>query len=156
MRPAAEAKGVVIDAVIDDAIGAVVADPDRLQQIACNLVSNAVKFTPPGGAIEVRLDRWDAAVRLRVIDTGAGIVSDFVPHVFEPLRQADSSLGGLGLGLAIVKHLVELHEGTVTAESAGPGRGATFTVTLPVRPPAAGEAPGSWSRSVRRVERRGR
>jgi hypothetical protein len=136
VRPAAEAKAVRLDLGIDDAIGLLSADPDRLQQIAWNLLSNAVKFTPKGGAIEVRLDRQGEHARLRIIDSGEGIEPGFLPHVFERFRQEDASdtrsHGGLGLGLAIVKHLVELHGGSVAASSAGSGRGATFTVTLPI------------------------
>jgi hypothetical protein len=136
VRPAAEARAVRIEVEIDDAIGRLSADPDRLQQIAWNLLSNAVKFTPKGGAIEVRLDRQSDDARLRIIDSGAGIEAGFLPHVFERFRQADASdtrsHGGLGLGLALVKHLVEMHGGSVAASSAGSGRGATFTVTLPI------------------------
>ncbi len=141
VRPAAEARRIRIEAAIDDATGTLGADPDRLQQIAWNLLSNAIKFTPAGGSVEVRLDRHLDGVRLRVIDHGVGIDAGFLPHVFERFRQADASStrsqGGLGLGLAIVKHLVELHQGTITAESAGVGQGATFTVTLPASLPSA-------------------
>ena len=141
VRPAAEAKLVRIETRIDAEVGTLEADPDRLHQIACNLLSNAVKFTPREGTIDVRLERHADGVRLRVSDDGEGIEARFLPHIFERFRQADGSQtrshGGLGLGLAIVKHLVELHEGTITAESAGPGRGATFTVTLPAAPNAA-------------------
>ena len=146
VRPAAELRSVVLDATIDDEVGMVAADPDRLQQIAWNLLSNAVKFTPRGGRVEVLLDRGDAGVRLRVIDTGAGITAAFLPHIFERFRQADSSHtrghGGLGLGLAIVKHLVELQQGTIFAESEGRGRGAKFTVTLPACAPEASDLVG--------------
>jgi signal transduction histidine kinase/ActR/RegA family two-component response regulator len=138
VRPAADARRIAIDPVIDAGVGSIVADPGRLQQIAWNLLSNAVKFSPAGSRIEVRLTRADAGVSLQVKDAGNGIEQSFLPHVFERFRQADGSssrsIGGLGLGLAIVKHLVDLHEGTVTAESEGAGRGATFTVTLPARP----------------------
>ena len=140
IRPAADAKGVEIaTAVAPDVV--LVGDPDRLQQICWNLLSNAVKFTPKGGRVEVRVHRVDSRIELRVQDTGAGIAPEFLPHLFERFRQADSSTtrqhGGLGLGLAIVRHLVELHGGAVAAESAGPGRGAVFTVTLPVSAVAA-------------------
>jgi signal transduction histidine kinase/ActR/RegA family two-component response regulator len=138
VRPSAEDKRVLIEASIADGVGTIAADPDRLQQIAWNLLSNAVKFTPKGGRIEVRLERLGAGVCLRVIDSGEGIAPEFLPHVFERFRQADGSgprsRAGLGLGLAIVKHLVDLHEGTIVAESGGVGRGATFTVTLPAAP----------------------
>ena len=99
------------------------------------LLGNAIKFTPRGGRIQVRVERADEGVHIRVADDGVGITPEFLPHVFEDFRQADASKtrahGGLGLGLAIVRHLVELHGGEVQAESRGPGRGAVFTVTLP-------------------------
>ncbi len=116
----------------------VFADPQRLQQIFWNLLSNAVKFTPPGGKIEVRVSQSGSELNIVIQDSGAGIDQEFLPHVFERFRQADSSttrkIGGLGLGLSIVKHLVELHGGNVKAESQGEGLGAKFTVTLPLRP----------------------
>ena len=121
----------------DDGRGhrAVSGDPDRLQQVVWNLLSNAVKFTPRGGHVRVRLDRSDSCVELVVADDGQGIEPAFLPHIFERFRQADSRFsrehGGLGLGLAIVRELVELHGGTVSATSDGPGTGATFTVSLP-------------------------
>jgi CheY-like chemotaxis protein len=112
-------------------------DAARLQQVAWNLLSNAIAFTPPGGAVRVQLRRFNGAAEMIVSDTGQGIPQDFLPSVFEPFRQADASTtrphGGLGLGLSIVKHLVEAHGGTVSANSAGEGCGATFTVRLPVR-----------------------
>jgi signal transduction histidine kinase len=136
VRPAAQAKR--IDIVYDCASqpGPVSGDPARLQQVVWNLLFNAVKFTPEGGRVEVRLEREGSRARVTVSDTGKGIDADFLPHVFDRFRQADSSStrqhGGLGLGLAIVRHLVEFHGGTVSAESDGEGRGATFTVTLPL------------------------
>lgn len=112
------------------------ADPDRLQQVIWNLLSNAIKFTPKGGKVEVQLERADSHAQIKVIDTGIGISTDFLPYVFDRFRQADStttrSHGGLGLGLAIVRHLVELHSGTVHVESNGDGQGATFSVKLPL------------------------
>jgi CheY-like chemotaxis protein len=136
-RPAAEAKKLELVTCGDAATRTVRADAGRLQQIVWNLLSNAVRFTPPGGRIEVCVREVDEQAEIRVTDTGIGIQPDFVPHVFERFRQADSSTtrthGGLGLGLAIVRHLVELHGGTVGAESAGEGRGATFVVRLPIR-----------------------
>ena len=125
-------------------VGFVEGDATRLQQIVSNLLSNAVKFTPAGGSVDVLLRRTPEAVELVVRDTGQGIAADFLPWVFEPFRQADGSTtrmhGGLGLGLSIVKHLVEAHRGRITAGSAGPGRGATFTVRLPVGPGGAAAA----------------
>ncbi len=114
----------------------VVGDPGRLQQVCWNLLVNAVKFTPTGGRVHVRVERDERELRLRVTDTGKGIRADFLPHLFERFWQADGSAtrehGGLGLGLAIVHHLVGLHGGQVRAESAGEGKGSTFMVTLPV------------------------
>jgi signal transduction histidine kinase len=135
IRPAAEAKEIRLQRVVDP-LGPVAGDPARLQQVMWNLLSNAVKFTPKGGQIQVQVARRGSHVEIAVGDTGAGIDPEFLPHVFERFRQSDSSSrrrhGGLGLGLAIVRHLVELHGGTVRAESAGPGQGATFVVRLPV------------------------
>lgn len=135
VRPAAEAKGITVESALDPRAGPVRADPDRFQQIAWNLLSNAVKFTPAGGRVEVRLSDLNGHARLEVRDTGQGISPEFLPFVFERFRQADSSStrqhGGLGLGLAIVRHLTELHGGTVQAESAGAGCGATFFVDIP-------------------------
>ncbi|HEX8290195.1 MAG TPA: PAS domain S-box protein [Pyrinomonadaceae bacterium] len=140
VRPAAEAKGVYLSTLLAPEVGEVTADPDRLQQVMWNLLSNAVKFTPAGGRVEVELRRDDERVAVRVGDTGQGIEPGFLPHVFERVRQADMGTtrqhGGLGLGLAIVRHLVELHGGEVTAESAGRGLGSTFTLRLPLRPSA--------------------
>jgi CheY-like chemotaxis protein/anti-sigma regulatory factor (Ser/Thr protein kinase) len=113
-------------------------DPHRLQQVLWNLLSNAIKFTPRDGHVTVTLERQDSYVQIAVADTGQGISEEFVPHVFERFRQADSSTtrqhGGLGLGLAIVKQLVELHGGSVRVRSDGAGQGTTFTVRLPVVP----------------------
>ena len=135
VRPAADAKGIHID-VEPGRVGPFKGDPDRLQQVVWNLLANAVKFTPPGGRVEVLADEADGQARIRVTDTGIGIPSAFLRYVFDRFRQADSSTtrahGGLGLGLSIVRHLVELHGGTVSAESEGEGKGATFTVMLPL------------------------
>ncbi|MBW4561038.1 MAG: response regulator [Mojavia pulchra JT2-VF2] len=134
---AAEAKSIQIYLHLNPAVGMVKGDSSRLQQIVWNLLSNAVKFTSSGGKVEVYLEQIDSEVQLRVSDTGKGISPQFLPHVFEYFRQADSgttrSSGGLGLGLAIVRQLVELHGGRVCAESFGEGQGATFTVSLPVQ-----------------------
>jgi len=137
---AAEAKGIEIRRHFAPETGGVLGDAERLQQVVWNLLSNAVKFTPTGGRVEVHLERVGADVRVRVTDNGQGIAPNFLPHVFERFRQADSSStrsnGGLGLGLAIVRHLIELHGGVVGVASPGEGLGATFTFTLPG---AAGE-----------------
>ncbi len=136
VRPAAAAKSIAMTVTLDKAAGLVAGDHDRLQQIIWNLVSNAIKFTPQDGRIEILLAQADSQLEFRVSDNGIGIDSQFLPFVFERFRQADSSStrthGGLGLGLAIVRHLVELHGGTVSAESAGAGLGAAFTVRLPL------------------------
>jgi PAS domain S-box-containing protein len=136
LRPAAEMKGIRLQKVLDPLAGPVSGDPNRLQQIVWNLLSNAIKFTPKGGKIEVLLERINSHVEITVSDTGQGISPDFLPHVFDRFRQADSSTtrhqGGLGLGLAIVKQLVELHGGHIYAKSPGEGHGATFSVVLPL------------------------
>ncbi|HYY98551.1 MAG TPA: PAS domain S-box protein, partial [Pyrinomonadaceae bacterium] len=138
VRPAAEAKGVRLSKALDTGPVVLSGDPARLQQVVWNLLTNAVKFTPRGGRVELRLAREGSQFEITVSDTGAGISPEFLPYVFDRFRQADSSTtrrhGGLGLGLAIVRHLVELHGGTVRAESEGEGRGSSFTVTLPVAP----------------------
>jgi PAS domain S-box-containing protein len=138
-RPAASAKGIAIESALVCAHDEVVADPRRLQQALGNLLANAVKFTPSGGKVSVRLSREDREISVQVTDTGIGIREDFLPHVFDRFRQGDGSStrthGGLGLGLAIVRHIVELHQGTVRAESGGPGKGASLTLTLPAAPP---------------------
>jgi PAS domain S-box-containing protein len=155
VQPAADAKGVRLQAVIDPGIGPVSGDPGRLQQVVWNLVSNAVKFTPKKGRVHVRLERVDSHVEIVVSDSGVGIRADFLPHVFERFRQADSGTtrktGGLGLGLAIVRHLVEMHGGTVEASSAGEGKGATFRVRLPLMivQPKAGEVRREHPRTER-------
>ena len=126
------------------AVGPFEGDPDRLQQVAWNLVSNAIKFSARGGTVRVRLRQEGGQAEITVQDEGLGIKAEFLPHVFERFRQADSSStrphGGLGLGLAIVRHLVELHGGTVHAESGGIGQGSTFTVRLPLTTALAGPA----------------
>jgi signal transduction histidine kinase/ActR/RegA family two-component response regulator len=135
---AAEAKGVTVNVVVAPGVKPVSGDPDRLQQVVWNLLSNALKFTPAGGRVDVLCRSRDGHAELTVRDTGIGIPADVLPHVFERFRQSDAgaqrSYGGLGLGLAIVRYLVELHGGTVTAESAGESKGATFTVRLPLIP----------------------
>jgi PAS domain S-box-containing protein len=141
LAPAAEAKAVTVRIENDDPSITVTADADRMQQVVWNLVSNAVKFTPGGGSVLVRIHRDATDACVAVTDTGEGIGAEMLPYVFEPFRQADASTtrrhGGLGLGLAIVRHIVTAHGGTVSASSEGRGRGATFTVRIPVRAFAA-------------------
>jgi signal transduction histidine kinase/CheY-like chemotaxis protein len=136
VSPAAHAKGIRLEKVIDPITSPVSADPERLLQIVWNLLSNAIKFTPRGGKVQLRLSRVNSHVEITVSDTGRGIEPDFLPLVFERFRQADASFsrteGGLGLGLAIARQLVELHGGTISAASQGVGHGATFTVKLPL------------------------
>ncbi|HMI16951.1 MAG TPA: ATP-binding protein, partial [Bradyrhizobium sp.] len=136
IRPAADAKRIRINAVIDPQVSPISGDPDRLQQIVWNLLSNAVKFTPKEGQIQLRLERVNSSVEIIVSDTGTGIAPEFLPHLFERFRQADADTTrqrtGLGLGLAIVRNLTELHGGSVYASSSGAGTGATFRVRLPV------------------------
>jgi signal transduction histidine kinase/CheY-like chemotaxis protein len=136
VRPTADAKGIKIDARINSTQAMVSGDANRLQQVIWNLLSNAVKFTNNGGRVTVKLSQTGSTVEITVSDTGQGISHEFMPYVFDRFRQADSTTtrhhGGLGLGLAIARHLVEIHGGTITAESAGEGRGATFTIKLPV------------------------
>jgi len=136
LRPVVDAKQLQLETVIDPAAGPILGDPARLEQIVTNLLSNAIKFTPNGGKIEVRLQRCDGHVRLRMADTGVGIAAEHLPHIFERFRQVDSSNirahGGLGLGLAIVEYLVRQQAGTVTAESDGINKGATFTIEFPL------------------------
>ncbi|HYP50279.1 MAG TPA: ATP-binding protein, partial [Pyrinomonadaceae bacterium] len=136
LRPAIDAKAIDLRVSLDANAGFVSGDADRLQQIIWNLLSNAIKFTPEKGRIEVDLKRDDSHLEIAVCDNGIGIEPEFLPHVFERFRQADSSTtrvhSGLGLGLAIVRYLVELHGGEVRAESAGIGKGATFTIVLPI------------------------
>jgi len=141
IRPAADAKSVTVSLQIDRDVSDVAADPARLRQVLWNLLSNSVKFTTAGGAIHLAVSRGATDVEIAVRDTGAGIAPDFLPHVFEAFRQADSSstrrVGGLGLGLAIVRHIVEAHGGTVSARSDGVGRGSTFVIRLPAARPSA-------------------
>lgn len=137
VRPAADARKIALVAELDPELGVVVGDPDRLQQVIWNLLSNAVKFTDAGGSVTLRTARAASQIEIRVVDTGRGISRDVLPFIFERFRQGDARVtrqfGGLGLGLAIVRHLVELHGGTVWAESEGEGMGSTFTVRLPIR-----------------------
>ncbi|HJQ24014.1 MAG TPA: PAS domain S-box protein [Blastocatellia bacterium] len=136
IRPAADAKGIRLQVMLDPHAGPVSGDPERLQQVIWNLLSNAIKFTPKDGRVQVRLERHHSHVALTVSDNGKGISQEFLPFVFDRFRQAEAGFtrthGGLGLGLAIVRHLVEQHGGSVAAHSDGEGRGATFTINLPL------------------------
>jgi PAS domain S-box-containing protein len=155
IRPAADAKGVALEFEAERTRLVVSGDPDRLQQIAWNLLSNAVKFTPRGGRVQARIALVDSNVELQVVDTGQGIDSEFLPHVFERFRQADSRFsrdhGGLGIGLSIVRELVQLHGGVATASSDGLGRGSTFVVRLPAM---VDRASAGRKRSSGRLRRR--
>jgi CheY-like chemotaxis protein/two-component sensor histidine kinase len=138
VAPLARTKGVELRQALDPVVRPfcpAIGDPDRLQQVVWNLLANAVKFTARGGHVQLRLERVDASIHMVVSDDGQGIEAAFLPHIFERFRQADSRFsrehGGLGLGLAIVRELIELHGGTVSASSEGPGKGATFRVSLP-------------------------
>jgi PAS domain S-box-containing protein len=140
IRPVAEARKVRLETSLLSSGALVYGDPDRLLQMASNVLSNAFKFTPSGGTVQVKLSREGSSIRFIVSDTGEGIDPKFLPHVFDRFRQANSSStrkhGGLGLGLAIVLHIVELHGGTIRAQSGGRGKGATFVINLPVHTPA--------------------
>jgi len=160
VRLAAEAKSIRLESRIDSQVGLLLGDANRLQQVVWNLLSNALKFTPKDGRVEIRLERVNSHAEITVSDTGPGISSDFLPFVFDRFRQHDStttrSYGGLGLGLAIVRQLVELHGGTVTVVSPGIGQGTTFTVTLPAmiipQPPSDPEPLNSIVETKPRVE----
>jgi PAS domain S-box-containing protein len=136
VRPAMEAKEIKIETLIDSSLRLISGDPDRLQQVIWNVLSNAAKFTPVGGKVEIAVGQKNAHVEINVKDTGPGIEPSFLPHVFERFRQADGSTtrthGGLGLGLAIVRHLVELHGGTIAVDNRDDGPGAVFTIRLPL------------------------
>ncbi len=158
VRGLADAKAIRLDVVLDPSASRVTGDPDRLQQVVWNLLSNAIKFTPEEGRVEIRLDQLEAVARITVTDTGMGISPDFLPYVFDRFRQAEipgaRAHGGLGLGLAIVRHFVELHGGAVRAESGGEGRGARFTVELPltVARTASGRPPSISRRGAAPLE----
>jgi signal transduction histidine kinase/ActR/RegA family two-component response regulator len=166
MQPAADARGIRLQTVLDPDAGPIAGDRDRMQQVVWNLLSNAIKFTPKGGRVQIVLEKRQSHVELIVSDTGVGIEAEFLPHVFDRFRQADAGTtrrhGGLGLGLAIVRHLVELHGGSVSVESDGPGAGTTFRVLIPLT--IARQAPeepaslhtramdGGAARAVRRLD----
>lgn len=157
VKPAADGKGIRITSLLDPHVGPVKGDPSRLQQVIWNLLTNAIKFTPKGGKVQVALERVNSHIEITVSDTGEGLRPEFLPHVFDRFRQADASTtrrhGGLGLGLSIVKQLVELHGGTVRVKSPGLGEGSTFVVALPLSvthedaPEAAREHPKTPSHS---------
>ena len=151
MRPVADGRRINLEAAFDSNVGPILGDPDRLQQIVWNLLTNAIKFTPKRGDVQVRLERNDSYALITVSDTGQGIATELLPHVFERFRQADSSNtrsnGGLGLGLSIVRQLVELHRGMVTAESSGENAGTTFRVMLPL--PNLPEVPNAAEKTER-------
>ncbi|HXG67443.1 MAG TPA: PAS domain S-box protein [Blastocatellia bacterium] len=157
VRPAADAKDIKIQMIVDASIGAALADPERLQQVVWNLLSNAVKFTPNDGQVEIRLERIEGCAQITVKDTGEGVDREFLPHIFDRFRQADASTtrrhGGLGLGLAIVRHLVEMHGGAVEADSPGRGQGATFTVRLPLKGAATSMTPQAGSLDSQAISR---
>jgi signal transduction histidine kinase/CheY-like chemotaxis protein len=143
LRPAAEARGITLNVQLDPSATGAWCDSVRIQQVVWNLVSNAVKFTPKGGRVDVTLSREQSGFQIRVMDNGQGISSDLLPHVFDRFRQADNStrrkFAGLGLGLSIVRYIVEAHGGTVEADSPGEGKGSTFTVRLPIRAVGIGQ-----------------
>jgi diguanylate cyclase len=156
VHPAAMAKNIELDTALDAAAGPILADPSRLQQVMWNLLSNAVKFTPPNGRVRVTLEQLQAQVVIKIADSGIGIPAQFLPHVFDRFRQADSSTtrrhGGLGLGLSIARQLVEMHGGSIEVASCGEGAGATFTMRFPQRrkgaPLPAGMAAGAGTPPV--------
>ena len=143
VRTAAEARGITLDVQLDPSASGAWCDGVRMQQVVWNLVSNAVKFTPKGGHVDVTLRREQSSFQIQVSDNGQGISADLLPHVFDRFRQADSStrrkFAGLGLGLSIVKYIVEAHGGTIEAQQLGEGQGSTFTVRLPIRAVRIGE-----------------
>src|SRR5438874_4613494 len=155
VQTAADAKGIRLETSLDPALGPVSADHSRLQQVVWNLLTNAIKFTPAGGRVDLRLELRDSMPRVTVSDTGQGIRRELLPFVFDRFRQGETSIGrrygGLGLGLAIVRHIVELHGGDVDAQSAGEGRGAIFTVDLPLTATHADTVPPEPAR--RRLDR---
>lgn len=158
VRPAAEAKDIRLQKIVDPLAGPIAGDPSRLQQIIWNLLSNAVKFTPKGGRVQILLERVNSHIEMSVADTGEGIAPEHLPHIFERFHQADSSTtrrhGGLGLGLAISKSLVEMHGGSIRAKSPGVGAGTTFIIALPVVPLSSerGDAERTHPRTHRGAE----
>ena len=145
LRRQAVQREVKLTSDIDERDSVVQADSSRMQQVIGNILSNAIKFTPSGRQVDLRVERSESALQIRVSDQGEGIDPSFLPHVFDRLRQAEGShkRAGLGLGMAIARHIVELHHGEITAQSEGPGRGATFIVTLPLEAKAVENEPAS-------------
>src|SRR5205814_8340113 len=137
--PKGDAKTIRLESEIASDAGSISGEPHHLQHIMCNILSNAVKFTPSGGLVRLKLEYTEGEARLTVIDTGKGISPQFLPYIFDRFRQAETmssrTASGLGLGLSIARHFVELHGGVIEASSEGEGRGATFTVTFPLREP---------------------
>ena len=148
VKPAADAKEIRLEQILDGHAGPVAGDPSRLQQVVWNILSNAIKFTPKGGRVQVILRRADSQIELSVADTGQGITPEFMPFVFDRFRQADASttrkMGGLGIGLAIAKQLVDLHGGSISVRSPGEGMGSTFTVQLPLMVVHANKEESGW------------
>jgi signal transduction histidine kinase len=136
MLPQAQAKGIALHLYLDASKCAIIGDPSRLHQVITNLLANAIKFTPSGGRVDIRLARQGLYAEITVSDTGRGIPTEFLPHIFEPYRQAGTDRAtahdGLGLGLTIARHIIERHEGMIHAESLGEGTGTKFTITLPL------------------------
>jgi signal transduction histidine kinase len=136
MLPQAQAKGIALNVYLEASTCAVIGDPARLHQVLTNLLANAIKFTPSGGRVDIRLARQSSSAELTVSDTGRGIPTEFLPHIFEPYRQAGTDQSathdGLGLGLTIARHIIERHRGKIHAESLGEGTGTKFTIILPL------------------------
>lgn len=153
VKPAADARNIRIQTILDPSAGSVYGDSGRLQQVIWNLLTNAIKFTPKEGRVQVVLKRVNSHAEIRIADTGQGIAPEFLPYIFDRFRQADATAtrrhGGLGLGLSIVKQLVELHGGSVSATSAGPDQGATFVINLPIQPVRSIDAVGKDARKTR-------
>ena len=145
VKPSADSKNVTVGSEIEEGVDSLTCDAQRLQQMIWNLLTNAVKFTPANGKVGITCRRHEKTVEISVSDSGIGIAPDFLPYVFDRFRQEDSSStrsnGGLGLGLSIVRHLSELHGGTVAVESDGPGKGATFSISLPITSSVRSERP---------------
>lgn len=143
---AAAAKQIELTSSIEGTTETIVGDPDRIEQIISNLLINAIKFTPTGGRIDLKLTYLETTAQIDISDTGSGISADFLPHIFDRWSQAapkNKTNSGLGLGLSIVRSLVELHGGTITVASSGEGQGSTFTISLPLKNSSEGEPPNN-------------